>query len=109
VLRLVQPPELDILTFYPVPPVPTASAVDAFSQRLFEEAMGDTEDPIFLSVLRLQAESLRARWPVLVADRSEVRILRSVLMKPEHEDYVPHLHERLQSLVRRLQIQGFYA
>ncbi len=108
-LRLVQLPELDILTFYPVPPSLTASAVDALSQRLFQVAMEEPEDPVFLSVLRLQAEGLRVRYPALVVDRPQVRVLRSVLMKPEHEDYVPHLHERLQGLVHRLQPRASYA
>jgi len=103
VFRLVQQPELDILTFYPVPEVPAASAVDAASQRLFQEAMQDADDPVFLSVLRLRTEALRPRWPTLTADRPEARVLRSVLMKPEHETYVPHLHERLEQLARRIQ------
>lgn len=108
-LRLVQLPELDILTFYPVPSLPTATAVDTLSQRLFQVAMEEPEDPVFLSVLRLQAEGLRVRYPALVVDCPQVRVLRSVLMKPEHEDYVPHLHERLQGLVHRLQPRASYA
>jgi hypothetical protein len=33
-------------------------------------------------------------------DADSVRVLRSVLMKPEHEDFVPWLHERVSALVR---------
>ncbi len=101
-LRPVQPPELDILTFYPVPETARASAVDEASQRLFQEAMQDAEDPVFLSVLRLRTEALRHPWPALRPDLPEVRVLRSVLMKPEHETYIPHLHQRLQQLVHRV-------
>jgi glutamate/tyrosine decarboxylase-like PLP-dependent enzyme len=101
-LRLVQPPELDILTYYPATEPPLASAVDAATQRLFQEAMQDPEDPVFLSVLRLPAEALRHHWPALQPDQPETRVLRSVLMKPEHERYVTHLHERLQQLAHRM-------
>ena len=33
-------------------------------------------------------------------DVDGVRVLRSVLMKPEHEPFVPWLHERVSALVR---------
>lgn len=102
-LQPVQPPELDILTFYPVPEAPKASAVDAASQRLFQAAMQAPDDPVFLSVLRLRTEVLCQRWPALQLDQPEARVLRSVLMKPEHETYVPVLQERLQQLLHRLQ------
>jgi hypothetical protein len=34
------------------------------------------------------------------ADAPGARILRSVLMKPEAETYLPQLHERLEQLAR---------
>ncbi len=90
-------PELDIVTFFAEPDPPRASTVDAQSQGIFSEAMRDPEDPVFLSVLRVGSEALRARLPGLDADVPQARILRSVLMKPEHETYVPHLHERVRT------------
>ncbi len=101
VLDLYLPPETDIVTFFPRPAEPTLSAVDAASQRLFERAMQDAEDPVFLSVYRVPAEAMRARFPELEADQPHVRILRSVLMKPEHELAVAHLHERVETLARK--------
>jgi hypothetical protein len=53
------------------------------------------EDPVYLSVARVTAESLRRRHPDIQAGDGAVRILRSVLMKPEHEAFVDVLHERL--------------
>jgi len=94
VLELYAPPTLDILTFLPRTETPTVSAVDAASQALFERAMHDPDDPVFLSVYRVPAAALRARFPHLEADQPHARILRSVLMKPEHEAYVDHLHAR---------------
>ena len=34
-------------------------------------------------------------------DADGVRVLRSVLMKPEHEPHVPWLHERVSAIARR--------
>jgi glutamate/tyrosine decarboxylase-like PLP-dependent enzyme len=94
VLRAYVAPELDIVTFYPAVPQ-TASALDTASQHLFDRAMHDPDNPIFLSLLRVAAASL----PGLVSDQPQVRILRSVLMKPEHETYVETLFTRLTGLL----------
>jgi glutamate/tyrosine decarboxylase-like PLP-dependent enzyme len=82
VLRLHVAPELDILTFFPA--APTAAEIDAASARVLADGMAD-EDPVFLSLLQVDG----------------VRMLRSVLMKPEHEAQVPWLHERVSALARR--------
>ena len=100
ILRPCGEPELDIVTFFPDSSPLSASAVDAASARLFERAMNDEADPIFLSLLRVQNGRLGAHAPDLVADRPEARILRSVLMKPEHEYAIPHLHQRLEQMAR---------
>jgi hypothetical protein len=51
--------------------------------------------PVYLSTLRLAADRLRYRDPTLAPDTAEARVLRSVLMKPEHEGYVDTLHREL--------------
>jgi glutamate/tyrosine decarboxylase-like PLP-dependent enzyme len=98
VLDLYAEPQLDILAFLPRTEERTASAVDAASQSLFERAMNDPQDPIFLSVYRVATNTLLRRYPDLEGDIPQVRILRSVLMKPEHELYVGRLHERVETL-----------
>ena len=92
--RLYQPPELDILTFWPRPGSPSCSGVDAASAALLRAAMDDPS-PVYLSTLRLAADRLRHRDPTLAPDTAEARVLRSVLMKPEHEGYVDTLHHEL--------------
>ncbi len=92
-LEVLQPPELDILAFHPSSAERTASAVDRASQALFEAAAADG---VHLSVLRVPA----ARLTDHDADVPDARILRSVLMKPEHERRVDELHERLLALSR---------
>jgi glutamate/tyrosine decarboxylase-like PLP-dependent enzyme len=93
-LCLYQEPELDIVSYFPWKQGMTAADVDAASQSLFERAMA-AQDPVYLSVARVTAGSLHRRHPDIEPGDGAVRILRSVLMKPEHEDFVEVLHERL--------------
>lgn len=93
-LRLYLRPELDIVTFFPRPASRSLAAVDAASERLLHQAMADP-DPVFLSTLRVAGQRLRRRDPSLEGDLDQVRILRSVLMKPEHEHYVDTLHRQV--------------
>jgi glutamate/tyrosine decarboxylase-like PLP-dependent enzyme len=92
-LALLLEPELDIVVYHPRRAA--LSAVDAASADLLAAGMDDAEDPLFLSVLRVNAEA----FPDAVArDADGARVLRSVLMKPEHELVVGALHERLRDL-----------
>src|SRR6266511_2637567 len=93
-LGLYLRPELDIVSYFPRPAERSLAAVDAASERLLHEAMADA-DPVFLSTLRVAGERLRRRDPSLRGKLDQVRILRGVLMKPEHEHYVPTLHQHL--------------
>ena len=97
-LILYQQPELDILTYWPRPSSPSCAAVDTASAALLRAAMDDPA-PIYLSTLRLAADRLRRRDPTLTADVPEARVLRSVLMKPEHEGWVEALHAELLRIV----------
>jgi glutamate/tyrosine decarboxylase-like PLP-dependent enzyme len=99
-LALYLPPELDILTFFPRPRCMSCSAVDAASAKLLHQAMTDPS-PVFLSTLRVSAERLRQRNPGLAPDAAEARIIRSVLMKPEHELFVSTLHREVLRLAAR--------
>ncbi|HZD02723.1 MAG TPA: aminotransferase class I/II-fold pyridoxal phosphate-dependent enzyme [Actinomycetes bacterium] len=99
-LTLYLRPELDILTFFPRPATRTCSAVDAASAKLLREAMTDPS-PVFLSTLRVSAERLRRRDPGLAPDAAEARVIRSVLMKPEHEPFVPTLHDEVLRIAAR--------
>ncbi|MEM1043444.1 MAG: aminotransferase class V-fold PLP-dependent enzyme [Bacteroidota bacterium] len=101
-------PELDIVTFFPRTEEATLSAVDAASQRLFDLAMQDEDDPVFLSLYRVPAAALRTRFPDLEADIGHVRILRSVLMKPEHEHYVGTLTDRLEDVAGRVRTEALH-
>ena len=98
-LALLTRPETDIVAYAPVPEEPTLSALDAASQALFEVAM-NADEPIYTSLYRLPAEALTAHWPDLEADQSDAAVLRSVLMKPEHESYAVRLVDQLETMTR---------
>lgn len=105
-LRLHVEPELDIVTYFPVGGEgggahggrhPDPAAVTAASERMLTRGM-QGPDPVWLSTLRVDAAAFAARHPDLPAPDRPVTILRSVLMKPEHEAWVPDLHRRLEEL-----------
>jgi glutamate/tyrosine decarboxylase-like PLP-dependent enzyme len=96
-LRLYQPPELDIVCYFPHLPAAAMSGIDAASVSML--ARGMTQDrPVFLSTLRVTAAGLSRRHPGIKADRDGTRILRSVLMKPEAHGYLGELHARVEAL-----------
>ncbi|WP_103027231.1 pyridoxal phosphate-dependent decarboxylase family protein [Salinibacter altiplanensis] len=97
-LRVVAPPETDIVSYVPATTESSLSAVHEASQALFDTAMNDPDDPIFTSVYQLSADALTSLHPSLTADRDEAAVLRSVLMKPGHETYAESLVERLSTL-----------
>jgi glutamate/tyrosine decarboxylase-like PLP-dependent enzyme len=100
-LDLYQQPELDIVCYFPAGRSRSAAHIDAASARVMQAGMTDPAEPVFLSTLRVSADAFSRRHPAIAADCGEARILRSVLMKPEHETFVPHLHARLEKLARQ--------
>jgi glutamate/tyrosine decarboxylase-like PLP-dependent enzyme len=100
-LALYGEPQLDIVAFWPRDGVSSVAAVDAASAALLQAAMAGP-DPVYLSTLRVAAERLRRRDPRLAADAPDARILRSVLMKPEHELQVDTLHAGVTRFAREV-------
>ncbi|MCO1575071.1 aminotransferase class V-fold PLP-dependent enzyme [Crossiella sp. SN42] len=96
-LSLYQKPELDIVSY--LPNVAALSEVDRVSAGVMDRGMTDPEDPVFLATYTVTAEALRARGHRFTEDAAQARILRSVLMKPEHESTVDALHARVEALV----------
>ncbi|MGQ4365227.1 pyridoxal phosphate-dependent decarboxylase family protein [Streptomyces sp. SAS_272] len=99
VLELYQRPELDIVGYFPAVDPATLSAVDTASARVLTAGMNDG-DPVFLSTLKAGREAFAVRHPGIIADVDGARILRSVLMKPESEQHVERLHDRVEQLAR---------
>jgi glutamate/tyrosine decarboxylase-like PLP-dependent enzyme len=97
-LRLHIEPQLDIVTYFARRS--KASEIDAESERILNAGM-TSDDPVFLSTLWIDGGAFAAEHPDVELDVDGVRVLRSVLMKPEHEPHVPWLHERVTAIARR--------
>lgn len=100
VLHLVMPPQLDILAYFATSAGWTASAITAETERIFETLMHAPEHPVYLAKLVLPRAMVAPRSPELVWDTETVTVLRSCLLKPEHEAAVPELHRRVEETAR---------
>ena len=100
VLEVYQPPQLDIVSYFPVTVPASLAAIDEVSARIMADGMNDPERPVFVSTLSVTADAFARRHRKITADRDRTRILRSVLMKPEAQPHVPWLHARLEELAR---------
>ena len=92
-------PELDIVCYFPETKSTSSSGIDQASQVLFERSMASTTNPIFLSLLRVRSEDVLARISDLDVDQEHVRILRSVLMRPEQASFAESLVDCLTGYV----------
>ncbi|MEU9087335.1 aminotransferase class V-fold PLP-dependent enzyme [Streptomyces sp. NPDC048357] len=97
-LELYQRPDLDIVTYFPTSAGMTLSSIDAASDRLLRDGMTAEADPVFLSVLRADADAFVRRHPHVTRDAQAARVIRSVLIKPESEHYLATLHARVEQL-----------
>ncbi len=100
ILQPYQRPELDIITY--LPRVQRMSELDRVSQAIFEMA-ADTTRPqqTHLATYVVTPGQLRARGIELEHDAERARIMRSVLMKPEHEPLIPDMHHHVSMWSRR--------
>jgi glutamate/tyrosine decarboxylase-like PLP-dependent enzyme len=90
-------PELDIAIFVPNPKSPSASLteISAESRRIFEAAAAKN---LHLALAELPSAFFPGLPATVRRDKPTVTALRSVLMKPEHADWLDRIHEILISL-----------
>jgi glutamate/tyrosine decarboxylase-like PLP-dependent enzyme len=90
--RFVVPlePELDIVVW--AVRAGSAGAASAEAQRIFDEAAGMD---LHLALIQLPVSFFDGAWPELVRDCEHILCLRSVLMKPEHEQWIDEIMRRL--------------
>ena len=101
VLQPYQMPELDILTY--LPKVDSMSKLDEVSHELLVQlGQGPRDEQIHLATYVVKPHQLRARGIELIEDAPSARILRSVLMKPEQESWIPRIHAKVEDLTRKL-------
>lgn len=98
VLSAYQEPELDIVSL--LPNAPLLSGVDNLAEQAMTRGMqAPPQEQLHLAVLEVTAEDFAARGHPAHPDVPRARILRSVLMKPEHEDWIEHNHHVLERLL----------
>lgn len=85
VWRLYCEPMLDIVTWFDASTAKTTSACSNASEQWLERKLADQDSPVYLSLYKVSSAEFCARFPDYMADTQTVSILRSVLMKPEHE------------------------
>ena len=92
-----QQPQLDIISYFPNRA--RLSEVDKASARIMDAGMSLPKDQgLYVATYTVAATELRRRGHRVETDLDSGRILRSVLMKPETEQYVAVLHDRLVAL-----------
>jgi glutamate/tyrosine decarboxylase-like PLP-dependent enzyme len=101
-LSLLLEPELDIVVFFPDAATRSATAISRRSDALFKLAMSGRENPVYLSKLRVKTSMLRARYPDVLDDAEWTTVLRSVLMKPEHADWVERIHATIEEYLQEI-------
>jgi glutamate/tyrosine decarboxylase-like PLP-dependent enzyme len=104
-LDLYQEPELDIVCYFPLTAGHRLTQIDAASARLLADGMAAAQRPLFVSTLKVSADDFARRHPAIGADAAGARVVRSVLIKPESEGWVPELHDRAETLARQLEGQ----
>jgi glutamate/tyrosine decarboxylase-like PLP-dependent enzyme len=96
VLMPYQDADLDIVTL--LPRAGTLAEASAACRDVFERAMADANDPYFLATFGVSSDAMGRRDPTRVLDTATGAILRSVLMKPEHELWVDRMHAQIEQL-----------
>jgi glutamate/tyrosine decarboxylase-like PLP-dependent enzyme len=97
-LTVYQRPELDIVTYFPRRE--RLSEVDRASGHVMTAGMElPADEAVFLATYAVDEAGLAARGHQIEYDVPSGRILRSVLMKPESEQWVEGLHEQVVSLL----------
>ena len=84
--RAIFPPELDILVW--VPDGDSASQISERSEQIFNAA---AEENLHLATFKYPTALLQEKWVDVEWDQEYVTCLRSVLMKPEHIDWVERI------------------
>lgn len=98
---LFKEPELDIVLYLPNPEKNTTSSISAVSREIFTSGMKDPENPLYLSLYKIPVQLFTKMHPGFKANSEEVVILRSVLMKPEHETFSDEIIKRLEKLKKK--------
>jgi glutamate/tyrosine decarboxylase-like PLP-dependent enzyme len=91
-------PDLDIVVYLPRTKTFSASAVSDTTEKIFNTAMYRSDSPTYLAAFTVDSSVMTQKYPSFIPDAPTTKVLRSVLMKPEHEKYVPELFKNISSI-----------
>jgi glutamate/tyrosine decarboxylase-like PLP-dependent enzyme len=77
----------------------SADEISRVCGEVFRRGMERGGAGVFVSLIKVSAESVQKVYPELHIDAPEVTVLRSVFMKPEHLEAIPMLVNRLELLL----------
>jgi hypothetical protein len=103
VLVPLQKPELDIVTYFPR--MSTLEQIDRVSAELFHRSAAvDRKEQIHLATYVMKQSGFAKRGFDIPVDpaRDSARIMRSVLMKPEQENWIPDLHSHVENVTKEI-------
>jgi glutamate/tyrosine decarboxylase-like PLP-dependent enzyme len=101
VLAPYQKPELDIIAY--LPRAESMTELDYLSHELFVRSTDvERKEQIHLATYVVNNEALSVRGFNLNPDADKARIMRSVLMKPEQENWVQNLHNHVEALTKEM-------
>lgn len=92
-------PELDILGYFPSSAT-SVSEISFYSKKIFEKGMKDRS--YYLSLYKIPSNIFSSYHPRYIVDAEEVTILRSVFMKPEHQNFAEELLIRIENSFREI-------
>jgi hypothetical protein len=95
-VRTALAPELDIVVW--APDARSASEMSALSRGVFEDA---ARANLHLAVANLPRALLEPWWPNVSWDRDQVTVVRSCLIKPEHELWLDRIWSALERVLPR--------
>ncbi len=91
-------PDLDIVIYFPATHDFSASSVSAATEKLFTAAMKRSESPLYLAAFSVPSSAIAKNFPSFKADAPITKVLRSVLMKPEHDRFVTTIFKEVSAL-----------
>ncbi len=95
------PPDLDIVTYFPETKNFSASEVTLVVETTFMSLMARKKDPLYLATVTVDSTTIKKRYPDFIVDLPDTKIFRSVLMKPEHLEFVPDLVNEIENAIKQ--------
>lgn len=93
--QIIAEPQLDILGYFAEPEKKKISELNRLNRLLFQRGMNSGKEGFHLSLFKLNAKDFSSIFPEYETDEPEAVILRSVLMKEEHNAFTDELADRI--------------